>query len=108
MLRDPCLYSVAMIGELFYTEPFHRINKARADLKRLWELEIRKQPQSRAVVAHACNPSTLGGRDRQISEFEASLVYRMSSRTPARATQRNPVWENKQTQNPKNKNQPTN
>jgi hypothetical protein len=37
-----------------------------------------------AVVALAFNPS------RQISEFEASLVYRMSSRT-ARATQRNPV-----------------
>jgi hypothetical protein len=32
----------------------------------------------------------LGGRDRLISEFEASLVYRVSSRT-ARATQRNPV-----------------
>jgi hypothetical protein len=32
----------------------------------------------------------LGGRGRGISEFEASLVYRVSSRT-ARATQRNPV-----------------
>jgi hypothetical protein len=32
----------------------------------------------------------LGGRDRWISEFEASLVYRVSSRT-ARVTQRNPV-----------------
>jgi hypothetical protein len=32
----------------------------------------------------------LGGRGRQISEFKASLVYRVSSRT-ARATQRNPV-----------------
>jgi hypothetical protein len=32
----------------------------------------------------------LGSRGRQISEFEASLVYRVSSRT-ARATQRNPV-----------------
>jgi hypothetical protein len=32
----------------------------------------------------------LGGRGRQISEFEASLVYKVSSRT-ARATQRNPV-----------------
>jgi hypothetical protein len=30
----------------------------------------------------------LGGRGRRISEFEASLVYRVSSRT-ARATQRN-------------------
>jgi hypothetical protein len=32
----------------------------------------------------------LGGRGRRISEFEASLVYIVSSRT-ARATQRNPV-----------------
>jgi hypothetical protein len=36
----------------------------------------------------------LGGRGRQISEFEASLVYRVSSRA-ARATQRNPVSKNK-------------
>jgi hypothetical protein len=39
---------------------------------------------SRALVEH------LAGRGRQISEFEASLVYRVSSRT-ARATSRNPV-----------------
>jgi hypothetical protein len=32
----------------------------------------------------------LGGRGRRISEFEASLVYRVSSRV-ARAIQRNPV-----------------
>jgi hypothetical protein len=32
----------------------------------------------------------LGGRGRQISEFEVSLVYRVSSRTTM-ATQRNPV-----------------
>jgi hypothetical protein len=32
----------------------------------------------------------LGGRGRPISESEASLVYKVSSRT-ARATQRNPV-----------------
>ena len=32
----------------------------------------------------------MGGRGRWISEFEASLVYRVSSRT-ARATQRDPV-----------------
>jgi hypothetical protein len=36
----------------------------------------------------------LGGRGRQISEFEASLVYRVSSRT-ARAAQRNPVSKRK-------------
>ena len=34
----------------------------------------------------------MGGRDR-ISEFEASLVYRVNSRT-VRATQRNPVLKN--------------
>jgi hypothetical protein len=36
----------------------------------------------------------LGGRGRQISEFKASLVYKLSSRT-ARATQRNPVSKDK-------------
>jgi hypothetical protein len=41
----------------------------------------------------------LGGRGRRISEFEASLIYRVSSST-ARATQRNPVSKNKN----KNKN----
>jgi hypothetical protein len=35
----------------------------------------------------------LGGRGRRISEFKASLVYRVSSRT-ARATQRNSVSKN--------------
>jgi hypothetical protein len=37
------------------------------------------------VVAHAFNPSTRGGRGRRISEFEVSLVYKVSART-ARAT----------------------
>jgi hypothetical protein len=35
----------------------------------------------------------LGGRGRWVSEFEASLVYRVSSRT-ARTIQRNPVSKN--------------
>jgi hypothetical protein len=38
-----------------------------------------------------------GGRGRWISEFEASLVYKVSSRT-ARAIQRNPVSKNKKQQ----------
>jgi hypothetical protein len=46
----------------------------------------------------------LGGRGRQISEFKASLVYKVSSRT-ARATQRNPVSK-KQKQKPKPKQNP--
>jgi hypothetical protein len=44
----------------------------------------------------------LGGRGRQISEFEASLVYKVSSRT-ARAIQRNPVWKNQKPKKKKNK-----
>jgi hypothetical protein len=47
----------------------------------------------------------LGGRGRQISEFKASLVYRVSSRT-ARTKQRNPVLKNKTKQN-KNQNKQT-
>ena len=43
-----------------------------------------------AVVAHAFNPSALGGRGKWISEIEASLVYSVSSRT-ARTGQINPV-----------------
>jgi hypothetical protein len=46
----------------------------------------------------------LGDRGGWISEFEASLVYRVSSRT-ARATQRNPVSKkNQKTKKTKNKN----
>jgi hypothetical protein len=44
----------------------------------------------------------LGRRGRQISEFKASLVYKVSSRT-ARAIQRNPV-----SKKPKPTNQPNN
>jgi hypothetical protein len=46
------------------------------------------------VVAHAFNPSTWEAEAGGFSEFEASLVYRVSSRT-ARATQRNPVSKKK-------------
>jgi hypothetical protein len=49
----------------------------------------------RAVVVHAFNPSTWEAEARQISEFKASLVYKVSSRT-ARAIQRNPVSKTKQ------------
>jgi hypothetical protein len=46
----------------------------------------------------------LGGRDRRISEFEASLVYKVSSRT-ARAIQRNSA--SKKTKNKKQKTKTT-
>jgi hypothetical protein len=46
----------------------------------------------------------LGGRGRRISEFEASLVYKVSSRT-ARATQRNPVSKTKTNKQNKKKKQ---
>jgi hypothetical protein len=44
----------------------------------------------------------LGGRSRWISEFETSLVYRVSFRT-ARATQRNPVLKKKKRKKKKEK-----
>ena len=50
----------------------------------------------------AFNPSTPGGRGRRISEFEASLVYRVSSRT-ARTIQRNPVSKNQKKKKKKKK-----
>jgi hypothetical protein len=43
------------------------------------------------------------GRGRRISEFEASLVYKVSSMT-ARATQRNPVSKKQQQQKNNNNN----
>jgi hypothetical protein len=49
-------------------------------------------------VAHAFNPSTWEA-GRQISEFEASLVYEVSSR----ATQRNPVSKNQKKKKKKKK-----
>jgi hypothetical protein len=50
---------------------------------------------------HAFKPSTWEAEGRQISEFKASLVYKVSSKT-ARTIQRNPVSKN-QNQNPKPK-----
>jgi hypothetical protein len=44
----------------------------------------------------------LEGRGRWISEFEASLVYKVSSRT-ARAIQRNPVSKKQNNKKKKNK-----
>ena len=56
------------------------------------------------MVAHAFNPSTWEAeRGRRISEFEASLVYKVSSRT-ARAIQRNPVSKNQKKKKTKKKN----
>ena len=57
------------------------------------------------MVAHAFNPQHLGGRDRRIYEFEASLVYKVSSRI-ARATQRNPVSKNQKKKKKKKKVKP--
>jgi hypothetical protein len=47
----------------------------------------------------------LGGRGRRISEFEASLVYRVSSST-ARATQRNPVSKNQKRERERERERP--
>jgi hypothetical protein len=49
-----------------------------------FQIIIHHWRKSRQELRHS------GGRGRQMYEFEASLVYKVSSRT-ARATQRNPV-----------------
>jgi hypothetical protein len=49
----------------------------------------------------------LGRQRKQISEFKASLVYKVSSRT-ARAIQRNPVSKKKKKTTNQPTNQPTN
>jgi hypothetical protein len=54
------------------------------------------------MVAHTFNPQHLGGRGRRISEFEVSLVYKVSSRT-ARTIQRNPVSKKKKKKKKKKK-----
>jgi hypothetical protein len=61
---------------------------------------FKNESSSLGIVAHTFNPSTWEAEagESLSSEFEASLVYRVSYRT-ARAIQRNPVSKtNKQTQ----------
>jgi hypothetical protein len=76
--------------DAFLSFEIHKISKCFKDVKQAvstWPLKILHEPGSGG--AHLkCQHS--GGRGRQISEFEVSLVYRVSSRT-AKATQRNPV-----------------
>jgi hypothetical protein len=55
------------------------------------------------VVAHAFNPSTREAEAGGSLEFEASLVYRVSSRT-AGAIQRNPVSKNQKKKKKKENN----
>jgi hypothetical protein len=55
----------------------------------------KKKKKKPGVVAHAFNPSTREAEAGGFSEFEASLVYKVSSRT-ARAIQRHPVSKKNQ------------
>jgi hypothetical protein len=68
----------------------------------LLEISFKIEDISQVVVAHAFESQHLGGRGRWISEFEASLVYRVSSGA-ARATQRNPVSKNQKPKQNKTK-----
>jgi hypothetical protein len=62
-----------------------------------------KTKQSQAWWRTPLIPALGGGRGRQISEFKASLVYRVSSRT-ARTTQRNPISKNQKQNKTKQQN----
>jgi hypothetical protein len=69
-----------------------------ADVRHLmWVLAVELRSSIRTASA-----AGRGGRGRRIYEFEASLVYRVSSRT-ARATQRNPVSKKKKKRKEKRK-----
>ena len=59
------------------------------------EVDPKTRTADLGVVAHSFIPDS-GGRGRQISELEHSLVCRASSWT-VRTTQRNPVLKSKQT-----------
>jgi hypothetical protein len=54
------------------------------------------------VVVHAFNPSTREAEAGRFSEFKASLVYKVSSKT-ARAVQRNPISKNQKRKRKKKK-----
>ena len=47
-------------------------------------------------VAHVFNPSTALREERQICEFETSLIYKTSPRQPELVTQRDLTLKNKQ------------
>lgn len=62
----------------------------------LYLRQVLENVLSWTVVEHIFNPSTPGGKGRQISAFNASLVYRVNSST-AKSTQRNPVSDKRHT-----------
>jgi hypothetical protein len=74
--------------------PVSKKQKTKQKKKTKQTKKEKRKNLNQAEVAHAFN--LLEGRDRRISQSEASLVYKASSRT-ARAIQRNPVLTNKQT-----------
>jgi hypothetical protein len=51
------------------------------------------------MVAHTFNPALRRQSQANVCEFDASLIYKGSSRT-ARATERELISKNKQTKNP--------
>ena len=53
-----------------------------------------KEHPCQAGVAHAFHPSTQEAEAGDLCEFEASMVYKASSRTGSKTTQRNPDSEN--------------
>jgi hypothetical protein len=81
----------------------YQSNHTRGAVTVLEEVSFTNVNSSRAVVAHSFNSSTWEGRGRQISEFKASLVYRVNSGT-ARAI-RETLIQNTNSPPPKKKTQ---
>jgi hypothetical protein len=88
----PSLYmTMASLSLYLLSFPLPFYNRA---LKPLLKKKKKKKKKEPGVVTQVFNPSTREAEaGRRISEFGASLVYRVSSRI-ARATQRNPILKN--------------
>jgi hypothetical protein len=83
------LVSLKIFSEAFelFTSGVEKISLQDEIFYLLWE-----HPMSLDLVANDFNlTQNLGGRGRHIFELEASLVCRVSSRSRARSTERNPV-----------------
>jgi hypothetical protein len=100
-----------MVAQAF--NPSTREAEAEADASEFlssrpaWSTKATARATQRNPVSAGCGDARLssqhlGGRGMQIYEFEASLVYRVSSRT-ARFIQRNPVLKSQKQTNKQTK-----
>ena len=79
--------------------------KTKTTTTTLTTTSLKEKKRQVLVAVHAFNPSTQGGSGRWISEFEASLVYKVSSRPCHNTT--TPQQKHKKTNHQKKKKKKT-